>query len=136
MQYLIYWLALVILSLMANGCESFVEADLPTSQLTGETVFADAATADAALTSLYGKMRDNALTAGTPTGISALLGSYADELEYYAGSNLPANEFYLNSLLPSNATVTSAWNSTYNLIYGANAIIGGRQRFHRNHRNG
>ena len=125
MQYLIYWLAVVLLSLMANGCESFVEADLPSSQLTGETVFADAATADAALTSLYSKMRDNALTAGTPTGMSALLGSYADELEYYAGSNLPANEFYLNSLLPSNATVTSTWNGTYNLIYGANAIIGG-----------
>jgi len=124
-QYLAYWLALIVLSLMAASCESFVDVDLPSSQLTGETVFADAATADAALTSIYSKMRDDALTAGTPTGISALLGSYADELEYHAGSTLAANDFYLNSLLPSNATVTSTWNSTYNLIYGANAIIGG-----------
>lgn len=124
-QYLAYWLALIVLSLIAGSCESFVDVDLPSSQLTGETVFADAATADAALTSIYSKMRDDALTAGTPTGISALLGCYADELEYYAGSTLAANDFYLNSLLPSNVTVTSTWNSTYSLIYGANAVIEG-----------
>lgn len=124
-QYLAYWLALIVLSLMAGSCESFVDVDLPSSQLTGENVFADVATADAALTSIYSKMRDDALTAGTPTGISALLGCYADELEYYAGSTLAANDFYLNSLLPSNVTVTSTWNGTYSLIYGANAVIEG-----------
>lgn len=120
-----FWLATTILSVLLNSCESFVEVDLPASQLTGEAVFQDEATAEAALTHIYAKMRNEVLIQGTSTGLSALLSNYADEMDYYSTSGLPAQEFYQNSLIPSNSTVTATWNGTYNLIYAANAIIEG-----------
>lgn len=119
------WLAITILSWFFNSCESFVEVELPANQLTGEAVFHNAATADAALTHIYSKMRNDVLVQGTSTGISALLSNYADEMDYDSTSGLPAQEFYQNSLIPSNNTVSSIWNGTYNLIYAANTIIEG-----------
>lgn len=118
-----FWLAISILSCLLNSCESFVEIALPATQLTGEAVFQDVATADAALTHIYSKMRNEVLVQGTSIGLSALLSNYADEMDYYSTSGLPAQEFYQNSLIPSNNTVTSTWNGTYNLIYAANSII-------------
>ena len=120
-----FWLAIAILSCILNSCESFVELDLPPTQLTGEAVFNDAATADAALTHIYAKMRNEILVQGTGTGLSALLGNYADEMDYFSTGGLPAQEFYQNSLISTNGTVTATWNGTYNLIYAANAIIEG-----------
>ena len=120
-----FWLAIAILSCLLNSCDSFVEVDLPATQLTGEAVFHDVATAEAALTHIYAKMRNEVLVQGTATGLSALLSNYADDMDYYSTSGLPAQEFYQNRLIPSNSTVTATWNGTYNLIYAANSIIEG-----------
>ena len=119
------WLAIAILSCLLNSCDSFVEVDLPATQLTGEAVFHDVATAEAALTHIYAKMRNEVLVHGTATGLSTLLSNYADDMDYYSTSSLPAQEFYQNRLIPSNSTVTATWNGTYNLIYAANSIIEG-----------
>lgn len=108
-----------------EGCENFVEVDLPSTQLTDVAVFEDTGTADAALTSIYTKMRDGVLVAGTGVGVSTLLGTYADELDYSSSANLPAQAFYENSLLPTNLTLSSTWNGVYNLIYAANAVLAG-----------
>jgi hypothetical protein len=120
-----FWLAIAILSCLLNSCDSFVEVDLPATQLAGEAVFHDVATAEAALTHIYAKMRNEVLVQGTATGLSALLSNYADDMDYYSTSGLPAQEFYQNRLIPSNSTVTATWNGTYNLIYAANSIIEG-----------
>lgn len=120
-----FWLAIALLSMLLNSCESFVDVDLPSTQLTGEAVFADVATADAALVHIYAKMRSDVLVSGTLSGLSALLANYADEMDYYSSGNLPVEAFYQNSLLPTNNTIGMNWNSTYNLIYAANAIVEG-----------
>jgi hypothetical protein len=120
-----FWAIALLFYFMATGCESFVDVDLPSTQLTGETVFEDAATADAVLTHIYTKMRDEVLVTGSGSGISTLLGTYADELDYYSGATLPAQEFYQNSLVPTNVTVSTLWNSTYKLIYASNSILSG-----------
>jgi hypothetical protein len=52
-----FWLAITALSWLLKGCESFVEVELPANQLTGEAVFQDAATADAALTHITKQLR-------------------------------------------------------------------------------
>lgn len=122
---IVFWLAIMLLGFTQNSCESFVEVDLPSTQLTGEAVFEDVATAEAALIHIYAKMRSDVLVTGTSSGLNALLGCYADELDYYSTGNLPAQEFYQNSLLPTNNTITTTWNATYNLIYAANAILEG-----------
>ncbi|RKR05149.1 RagB/SusD domain-containing protein [Flavobacterium sp. 90] len=111
--------------LLTSSCDSFVEVDLPKSQLTNASVFDNYSTASAALTDIYSKLRDQGLLTGTPSGLSNQLGNYADELTCYSSPGDPALLFYTNTLLASNTTITDYWNISYNQIYAANAIIEG-----------
>lgn len=108
-----------------QSCDDFVTVDLPTNQLIGITVFEDVATADAALSHIYSKLRNDVLVTGTSNGLSCLLGNYTDELDYYSTGNLAALDYYQNNLLPTNSSITSIWKSTYNLVYATNAVIEG-----------
>jgi hypothetical protein len=110
--------------LFVAGCDSFVEVELPSSQLSAATVFEEPATANAAMTDIYGKMRDTGVLTGYGYGMHAALGMYTDELEYYgpAGST---TFFYNNTLLPNNGDVSLWWSSSYNQIYAANAVYEG-----------
>ncbi|MDR6761902.1 hypothetical protein J2Y38_002111 [Flavobacterium sp. 2755] len=116
------------LILVLSSCESFLEVDLPKSQLAAPAVFEDYNTAEAALLNIYSSIRDKGILTGTGQGISNTLGNYSDEL---ASSEAPNNfslNFYKNSLLPSNTTVSVFWNASYNQIYAANAILEGTQK--------
>ncbi|MGV9004424.1 RagB/SusD family nutrient uptake outer membrane protein [Flavobacterium sp.] len=114
-----------VLSAIMYSCDDFVAVDLPQSQLTTPAVFEDSGTATAAMTELYSKIRDGGLLTGSANGLSHLLGNYADELDFYGGSQNSAVPFYQNSLVATNPTVKELWNTTYNQIYGANALIEG-----------
>lgn len=111
--------------LIASGCESFTEIDLPDSQLTGGNVFEDVRTADAALSNVYAQLRDATLVTGLSTGLSNVLGAYSDELDYYGAAGQPTEAFFQNSLLETTPAIQTLWNSTYNLIYQANAVYNG-----------
>nr|WP_315199904.1 RagB/SusD family nutrient uptake outer membrane protein [uncultured Flavobacterium sp.] len=115
----------LVLTMAIHSCDSFVEVDLPKSQLTNVTVFEDAATANAALSDIYAKIRDKGLLTGTRYGLSNQLGNYADEIISYGAPADPTLDFYTNSLLPSNTAVLDFWSTTYNQIYAANAVIEG-----------
>lgn len=117
----------VALLLLVNSCDSFVEVDLPKSQLTTATVFEDYATANAALMAVYANIRDKGLLTGTNTGLSNQLGNYTDEIIPYGVPSSPSRIFYSNNLLAENPSVGDYWNTTYNQIYGANAVIEGLQ---------
>ena len=116
---------IVVLSFFINSCDSFVEVDLPKSQLTTTTVFEDYATADAALTNIYAKIRDRGLLTGSNSGLSNQLGNYTDELVPYGTPSNPSFSFYNNGLLAENPDVAQYWNDSYNQIYAANALIEG-----------
>jgi hypothetical protein len=115
----------LVLTMGFYSCDSFVEVDLPKSQLTSVTVFEDVATANAALLDIYAKIRDKGILAGTPYGISNQLGNYADEITSFGDPADPTLDFYANNLLPSNTTILDLWSTTFNQIYAANAIIEG-----------
>ncbi|MFE3872188.1 RagB/SusD family nutrient uptake outer membrane protein [Flavobacterium sp. ZS1P70] len=122
------WKALLfILFFSLTSCDSFVEVDLPNSQLTGPTVFKERATADAAMGHVYANIRDQGLLSGTSFGLSCNLGAYADELDFYGDTSYSTLYFYNNNLLPSNTAVGNYWNTAYNQIYAANAIYEGIQ---------
>lgn len=106
---------------LMTGCESFTEVGLPASQLTATAVFEDKATANAAMVDIYSKIRDAGLLTGSLSGLSSQLGLYADELTLYGGEV----NFYNNALLPSGSEVSELWDSSYNSIYAANAVIAG-----------
>ena len=120
-QLLLQAITIVCLS----SCDSFVEVDLPKSQLTTVSVFDNYSTANAALSDIYSKMRDQGLLSGTASGVSNQLGNYADELTCFASPGDPTLPFYTNTLLPANSTITDYWNISYNQIYAANAIMEG-----------
>jgi hypothetical protein len=102
-----------------------VAVDLPPSQLTSTAVFEDKTTANAAMTSIYAKIRDSGILSGSAAGISNELGNYADELVFYGNISNPSQNFYNNTILASNTAITSWWGNSYNAIYAANAVIEG-----------
>lgn len=119
-------LFLGVLSVFTNsGCDSFVEVDLPKSQLSAGTVFEEFGTADAAITNVYSKIRDTGILSGAGSGIYLQLGLYTDELDWYGSSTSASQNFYANSLLPNTAAIAEYWNSSYNQIYAANAVLEG-----------
>ncbi|RRJ90758.1 RagB/SusD family nutrient uptake outer membrane protein [Flavobacterium macacae] len=118
-------LSAVLIFGTANSCDNFVDVELPNSQLSSPAVFADVATANAAMTEIYSKMRDNGMLSGGPAGMSCGMGLYADELDFYGDSVNDSFFFHNNSLIASNNTVASYWNAAYSQIYGANAVMEG-----------
>ncbi|WP_281233657.1 RagB/SusD family nutrient uptake outer membrane protein [Flavobacterium gelatinilyticum] len=113
--------------ILLTSCENFVESDVPPSQLPGVTVFEDVSTANAAVVNIYSRLQSNTLVTGSSSGISNLMASYADELQYN-GSSAIEQAFAQNNVLPSNTTNLTIWNNSYNLIYAANAIIEGLEK--------
>lgn len=111
--------------LIAVSCDSFVEVDLPKSQLTTESVFENYSTAEAALSDIYSKIRDQGMLTGNGFGISNQLACYSDEMISNESLSNPSFSFYSNALLPTNTYVANYWNSAYNQIYAANSIIKG-----------
>src|SRR5690349_12179040 len=109
-------IAMMLILFSISSCDSFVDVDLPKSQLINVSVFEDNSTADAALTSIYAQIRDEGMLTGNSYGISSLLGHYTDELTAYGASSSPNWNFYNNSILPSNSDITSYWNSAYSQI--------------------
>lgn len=115
----------LLLATIVCACDDFVQLDTPENQLSTQTVFEESATANAAMTDIYSKMREAGVLAGTATGISNLMGNYADELTFYGGVQSQTEVFYNNTVVPLNSTVKNIWNSSYSQIYAANAVIEG-----------
>ena len=118
-------LCIITICLWLNACESFTEVELPQSQLTGTAVFDDVTTATAALSNCYAQLRESGMLSGNPDGLSNLMGNYSDELTYYGNPSSPVEDFYNHTVLPSNASVSTIWNTGYNQIYAVNAILAG-----------
>lgn len=113
------------LLIFSFGCEDFIEVDTPNYLISGETLFTDTKTVEAAMVGIYAQLRSNVLLTGAPQGLSILLGNYADELDYYSAYGLQEEDFYKNSILATNTTIEEIWNGCYNQIYAANAIVEG-----------
>jgi len=118
----VWMLGIVILF---SRCDSFTEVDLPQSQLTAAAVFEDRVTANAAMTDIYSKMRDNGVLSGLFTGLSNQLGLYSDELTSYNAPGSLSFHFSNNTLQASGAEIAQLWTSGYSQVYAANAVIEG-----------
>jgi starch-binding outer membrane protein, SusD/RagB family len=110
---------MLILFIQMSSCKKFVDIDPPKTQLIKTTVFENDATAIAAVIGIYGSMERN-----STYSVSGTLGLSSDELKDYSTSTT-SNEFYNNSLGPTNSGIASIWNNAYKYIYTANSIIEG-----------
>ncbi len=122
--YIIYFLGVLLVA----SCENMIEVDNPTNQLGTPQVFEDTQTANAALTGLYASLRDRSvITGGSYIGIAPLLASYADDLDCYYYDQNGVVDISRNLQQETNSTIESIWETTYQQIYYANAIIYGIQ---------
>jgi hypothetical protein len=112
-------------SFMFCSCEDFTEVDPPQTQLTGITVYQDEATATAALSDIYARMRENGVISGNVDGLSMLMGLYTDDLTYFGSVSSPMDSFYNHTIIPSNDYVSSLWSNGYSQIYASNAFLEG-----------
>lgn len=110
---------------LIGSCSNFTDIDLPVSQLSSEAVFENKGAAEAAMTDIYSKIRERGLMTGSRTGFSGQLGLYADELQFYGLSGTAQSNFYNNTLFASGSEISELWNSSYNQIYAANAVLEG-----------
>lgn len=115
----------LVIILLLTACDSFVEVDLPKSQLTNTSVFDNNETATAALINIYATMRDTGILTGSSTGISNTLGNYTDEITAFGNPANPGMSFYNNAVQPGSSVTSGYWNSTYNQIYAVNSLIEG-----------
>lgn len=116
---------LLLVTLVCMACEDFVVVDLPDSQLNSPTVFDSKATANAAMAYIYSAMRDEGMLSGNSLGLSAQLGYYTDELDFYGAPSDASYGFFTNNLSASNSTNSNYWNCAYRQIYAANAVYQG-----------
>ncbi|MFC0773400.1 RagB/SusD family nutrient uptake outer membrane protein [Terrimonas alba] len=120
-------LGLPLISLLISvttSCKKFVEISAPNDQIVAVTVFADDATATAAINGLYSNIMDfnNSILNG---GITLCVGLSADEI-YNRNSNPEDDAFRSNSVRPESENVLNwLWAPAYSRIYHANAIIDG-----------
>src|SRR5690606_17481856 len=106
----------------------FVSVDLPQSQLVRESVFAEKATAEAALADIYAQLRDYGILTGGSSGMGTMLGLYTDELDFYGNPGMPEGMFLTHSLLSTNRNTAGWWEYAYQAIYQVNALIEGVSR--------
>lgn len=116
---------LVICTGLFTNCEDFLEPETPSGQILNSEIFNDENTATAAVTTLYGKIRDQAFCSGNLSGMGYTMGLYADELEYFDVPGFPWEAFYTHQVLPSNSVVKSIWDESYNIIYLGNEVLEG-----------
>lgn len=116
---------LPIIFILLSSCEDALEVDNPLGQIPKENVFNNEGTAKAAVTTLYAKLRDQAFLTGNLSGTSYAMGLYADELDYYDTPGFDFEFFYTHQVLPSNSTIASVWNESYQIIYLSNEVLEG-----------
>ena len=124
-RFLFSLLITCVLASIVCACDDFVEVDLPQNQLIADGVFEESATATAAMTAIYSKMRDAGVLSGSATGVSNLIGCYADELDFYGSGQSYVQPFFKNAVLPSDRAIQNLWNDSYNQVYSANAVLEG-----------
>lgn len=115
---------MVVLLLFA-GCEDFLDVDEPVDQIASSEVYEDEATATAAISSLYGNLRDEVILTGKPQGVGTLMGVYADEMDYYGYGGEPLDNFYKHNVFSDDLLVESTWNGAYALLFKVNASLEG-----------
>jgi hypothetical protein len=120
-----YKFHLLLCLLLLWGCEDFLDVEEPLGQINSPEVFEDEITATAAVTTLYGKLRDEVLLTGKPEGLGALMGIYSDEMLYYGFGGEPLDNFYQHQVFPDDLLVENIWNGSYSLIYMSNAVLEG-----------
>ncbi|MFH7018374.1 RagB/SusD family nutrient uptake outer membrane protein [Flavobacterium sp. FlaQc-47] len=101
-----------------TSCDDALDVDLPSNQLSSESVYATEATAEAAVNGIYQSMVADFYY----SSVHSVLGQTADELVPRTGI---ANVYSSNEIPETDGTINSNWGELYKTIYNANNVIEG-----------
>src|SRR6202790_3150380 len=94
---------LVLTSLVLASCKKLVDVKPPSNTTNSGNVYANDATAIAAVTNIYANMSSSNLPSGGITSLNLFPGLSADELALYGGaSNNSVYYYYTNALSATN----------------------------------
>lgn len=123
-QYILFFLAVTVLTLTFASCKKIVEIDSPVNSVTTVQIFSSDADATSVVTGIYSQLINTRGTARFSNGAITLYGGLSsDELAYTRTGLI---DFFNNSLLSTNTFIsTSLWNPMYFTIYKCNATLEG-----------
>lgn len=101
-----------------TSCDDALDVDLPSNQLSSESVYSTETTAEAAVNGIYQSMVADFYY----NRIHSILGQTADEL---VPTNGIANVYSSNEIPETDGTINSNWGELYKTIYNANNVIEG-----------
>lgn len=101
-----------------TGCDDALDVDLPSNQLSSETVYASNTTAEAAVNGIYQSM----VASFYYDYMHSVLGQTSDEL---VPTNGLANVYSSNEITEIDGSMSSMWTELYKTIYNANNVIEG-----------
>jgi hypothetical protein len=101
-----------------TSCDAALDVDLPSNQLSSESVYSTETTAEAAVNGIYQSM----VTDFYYNRVHSLLGQTADELMPATGI---ANVYSSNEIPETDGTINGNWGELYKTIYNANNVIEG-----------
>src|SRR4051812_46881583 len=116
-------LAIMVFGISIASCKKFVQTDAPASQVNGNNVYTNDATAIAAITGRYAGIIQGSPSPNFAMGtrsFSLLCGLSADEFTLYTNANTEMLAFYKNALIANgldNNIGTEYWNTLYDNIY-------------------
>lgn len=101
-----------------TSCDNALDVDLPSNQLSSESVYASEPTAEAAVNGIYQSMVADFFY----NRVHTVLGETADELVPRTGI---ANIYSSNEIPETDGTINTNWGELYKTIYNANNVIEG-----------
>ncbi|QOG02121.1 RagB/SusD family nutrient uptake outer membrane protein [Flavobacterium sp. MDT1-60] len=101
-----------------TSCDDALDVDLPSNQLSSESVYSTESTAEAAVNGIYQSMVADFYY----NRVHSVLGQTADELVPRTGI---ANFYSSNEIPETDGTINSNWGELYKTIYNANNVIEG-----------
>jgi hypothetical protein len=101
-----------------TSCDNALDVDLPSNQLSSESVYGSDATAEAAVNGIYQSMVSDFYY----NRVHTILGQTADELVPRTGI---ANIYSSNEIPDTDGTINTNWGELYKTIYNANNVIEG-----------
>lgn len=106
------------------SCKKYLDIQAPKDKATPSEIFANDASATAAITGIYSRMQSLAGGySGGQNSISVISGLSADEFKSYSTT---LDVFYKNEIPTSNSIINNnIWSESYRYIYTANAVLEG-----------
>lgn len=130
MKDVIRTIVLLSLLILSNSCEDFIQVDAPRTELIKGNVFAEDATANAAVIDIYFDLARQRFASGDRNSISFITSISSDEQNNHNTTALPLEvaefkQFADNALAPNNTIVGFFWSEPYRTIFKCNATLEG-----------